>query len=199
MPIFVCTLALPFAPCPLHIFEPRYRLMLRRAIETGANRFGMCMYSERTSYSFTEYGCILDIRNYQFSRDGRAVVATVGERRFKVLHVSSKDGYNVAKVEWVVDKRVHDQQEKGHHRLFQFNSIFKKKRFLLHVISFKTKELQILHDEVYQLSLKWYSLIPMLQKRRILEIYGISEMPEPDVDIQLNGKYLTPSADYNKK
>jgi hypothetical protein len=36
IPIFVCTLALPFAPCPLHIYEPRYRLMLRRAIDFGS-------------------------------------------------------------------------------------------------------------------------------------------------------------------
>ena len=36
LPIFVCSLALPHAPCPLHIFEPRYRLMIRRALESGA-------------------------------------------------------------------------------------------------------------------------------------------------------------------
>ncbi|TMS17817.1 LON peptidase N-terminal domain and RING finger protein 2 [Larimichthys crocea] len=35
IPIFVCTVAYPGVPCPLHIFEPRYRLMMRRCMETG--------------------------------------------------------------------------------------------------------------------------------------------------------------------
>jgi Lon protease-like protein len=87
--------------------------MLRRSIETDSKQFGMCMYSEGTPYNFTEYGCLLNIQSYQFSRDGRAVVATVGGRRFKVLSVKTKDGYNVAKVEWVLDKRIENEQEKN--------------------------------------------------------------------------------------
>lgn len=43
MPIFVCTMAFPTVPCPLHIFEPCYRLMIRRCMETGTNCFGMCL------------------------------------------------------------------------------------------------------------------------------------------------------------
>lgn len=42
LPIFVCTQALPGIPCPLHVFEPRYRLMIRRCVESGSRRFGMC-------------------------------------------------------------------------------------------------------------------------------------------------------------
>lgn len=44
IPIFVCTVAYPGVPCPLHIFEPRYRLMMRRCMETGTKKFGMCSY-----------------------------------------------------------------------------------------------------------------------------------------------------------
>lgn len=36
-------MAFPTVPCPLHIFEPCYRLMIRRCIETGTNCFGMCL------------------------------------------------------------------------------------------------------------------------------------------------------------
>ncbi|PNJ74059.1 LONRF3 isoform 2 [Pongo abelii] len=43
VPIFVCTMAYPTVPCPLHIFEPCYRLMIRRCIETGTRQFGMCL------------------------------------------------------------------------------------------------------------------------------------------------------------
>lgn len=44
IPVFVCTISVPNIPCPLHIFEPRYRLMVRRAMESGARGFGMSCY-----------------------------------------------------------------------------------------------------------------------------------------------------------
>lgn len=46
VPIFVCTMAFPTIPCPLHVFEPRYRLMIRRCMETGTKQFGMCLTDE---------------------------------------------------------------------------------------------------------------------------------------------------------
>ncbi|KAG8586862.1 hypothetical protein GDO81_005503 [Engystomops pustulosus] len=46
VPIFVCTMAFPTIPCPLHVFEPRYRLMIRRSMETGTRQFGMCIADE---------------------------------------------------------------------------------------------------------------------------------------------------------
>jgi hypothetical protein len=158
IPVFVCTTALPFASCPLHIYEPHYRLMLRRAIESGSKQFGMCMYSDMTPYLYTEYGCMLEIRNYQFTKDGRAVVATTGGRRFKVVHAYMKDGYNVAQIQWVTDIR--EETVEG------------------------IQELQNLHDKTYQLALKWYSQLPEIQKQKILEIYG--ELPQPEENIQAN-------------
>ena len=44
VPIFVCTLAYPKVVCPLHIFEPRYRLMIRQCMESGTRQFGMCIH-----------------------------------------------------------------------------------------------------------------------------------------------------------
>jgi Lon protease-like protein len=41
IPVFVCTIAFPTIPCPLLVFEPKYRLLVRRAIESGTRRFGM--------------------------------------------------------------------------------------------------------------------------------------------------------------
>ena len=42
IPVFVCTLSFPTVLCPLHIFEPRYRLMIRQCMESGTRQFGMC-------------------------------------------------------------------------------------------------------------------------------------------------------------
>lgn len=122
--VFVCTLAMPFVPCPLHVYEPRYRLMVRRAIETGRRSFGMVMYSERTPYRFAEYGTMLDIRTCQFLRDGRSILTTVGSRRFRVLSSTTRDGYNVAKVEWVKDTPVSDETEKAGKFTFLTLSLF---------------------------------------------------------------------------
>ena len=36
--------------CPLHVFEPRYRLMMRRTVETESRTFGMCSYDEQIEY-----------------------------------------------------------------------------------------------------------------------------------------------------
>ena len=51
--MFVCTLALPRMPCPLHIFEPRYRLMVRQCMESGLRQFGMVMAIDDSEYVMT--------------------------------------------------------------------------------------------------------------------------------------------------
>ncbi|XP_070358872.1 LON peptidase N-terminal domain and RING finger protein 3 isoform X5 [Equus asinus] len=104
VPIFVCTMAYPTVPCPLHIFEPCYRLMIRRCIETGTRQFGMCLGDPVKG--FAEYGCILEIRNVQFFADGRSVVDSIGKRRFKVLHQGQRDGYNTADIEYIEDQKM---------------------------------------------------------------------------------------------
>lgn len=60
VPIFVCTMAFPTIPCPLHVFEPRYRLMIRRSMETGTKQFGMCIADDFKG--FADYGCMLQVR-----------------------------------------------------------------------------------------------------------------------------------------
>lgn len=108
-PLFICTLAMPAMPTFLHVFEPRYRLMMRRVLE-GNRQFGMVMYN-RTSSSqgdlgavpFLEYGTLLEIVNYELLRDGRSFVETRGVGRFKVRAHGMLDGYNVASVERVED------------------------------------------------------------------------------------------------
>ena len=111
VPIFVCTMAFPKVQCPLHIFEPRYRLMLRRCLESGSRQFGMCLNSEDPEKSFADYGTMLNVQMVNFLPDGRSVVHTVGGRRFHVISRSMVDGYHMATVEWVQDERVDDEEE----------------------------------------------------------------------------------------
>ncbi|PRP83620.1 LON peptidase N-terminal domain and ring finger 3 [Planoprotostelium fungivorum] len=101
VPIFVCALLFPTLPMPLHIFEPRYRLMLRRCMESGTRRFGMVAH---TSRGFARYGTMAQIGEVQMLLDGRSLIDTTGTQRFKVLDHSTKDGYMVAKIEFIEDE-----------------------------------------------------------------------------------------------
>ena len=109
VPLFICTLSLPSMPTFLHVFEPRYRLMMRRVIE-GSRQFGMVMYirthapqGDLGSTPFLEYGTLLEIVNYELLRDGRSFIETRGIGRLKVRAHGLLDGYNVSRIERVED------------------------------------------------------------------------------------------------
>uniref|UniRef100_A0A8C4YMA8 LON peptidase N-terminal domain and ring finger 2 n=1 Tax=Gopherus evgoodei TaxID=1825980 RepID=A0A8C4YMA8_9SAUR len=143
VPIFVCTMAFPTIPCPLHVFEPRYRLMIRRCMETGTKQFGMCLADELKG--FADYGCMLEIRDVKFFPDGRSVVDTVGVRRFKVLNHGQRDGYNTANIEYLEDKKVEGAEY---------------------------EELVHLHDSVYDQAVAWFTSLKDNMKAQILNHFG---------------------------
>ncbi|KXS20851.1 hypothetical protein M427DRAFT_131039 [Gonapodya prolifera JEL478] len=121
VPIFVCSLVFPRTPCFLHIFEPRYRLMIKRALDSN-RRFGMCLPNRLGgSDAFAEFGCMLEIRGVE-SLDGtddevehgglpRYLVNTVGVCRFRVLQRGVVDGYHVAAIERIEDVDEDDEIE----------------------------------------------------------------------------------------
>ena len=49
LPIFVCTHAYPLVVCMFHVFEPRYRMLVRNCLK-GNRRFGMCFQTEDGKY-----------------------------------------------------------------------------------------------------------------------------------------------------
>ena len=99
-PIFVCHLSFPGTPTVLHFFEPRYRLMLRRCLESSTPRFGMVMPPKAGSPTpQVEYGTMLEIRGVQTLPDGRSIVETWGTYRFRIMERGILDGYMVGRVE----------------------------------------------------------------------------------------------------
>ena len=56
---------------------------------------------------------MLEIRDIQYFPDGRAVVDTVGGRRFKVLRRGVRDGYHTAAVEFVKDSKLDSDSLQG--------------------------------------------------------------------------------------
>ncbi|CAF3586351.1 unnamed protein product [Fusarium graminearum] len=111
--LFICTLSFPHMPTFLHIFEPRYRLMIRRAMEEGHRTFGMVIPKRRQfpgDSDFHELGTLLRIVNVQFYSDGRSLIETVGLSRFRVLEHDFLDGYMVGKTERVDDVSLEDEE-----------------------------------------------------------------------------------------
>ncbi|KAJ3511162.1 hypothetical protein NMY22_g15741 [Coprinellus aureogranulatus] len=99
-PIFVCGLYFPGQRCMIHIFEPRYRLMLRRCLEGDKPWFGMVMPPKAgMPNTLCDYGTMLRIQGVDMLQDGRSVVRTIGTFRFRITDRGSLDGYTVGKIE----------------------------------------------------------------------------------------------------
>ncbi|KAK6353198.1 hypothetical protein TWF696_005182 [Orbilia brochopaga] len=111
VPIFACSLTFPHLPLFLHIFEPRYRLMVRRAVNDGTRCFGMVSHQEGPrapvdgdfDAPFVRYGTMLRITNLQMLRDGRSILELVGTYRFRIVSYIWKDGYPLANIERLED------------------------------------------------------------------------------------------------
>lgn len=95
LPLFILDVVLfPGMQLPLHIFEPRYRLMLRRCME-GSRRFGVIPV---VNGKLAPLGTTALIENHVKLPDGRSLVTTRGERPFRLLDSWDQDGYKVGKV-----------------------------------------------------------------------------------------------------
>ncbi|KAG9439859.1 hypothetical protein H6P81_020024 [Aristolochia fimbriata] len=101
MPLFVMDVVLPCQKLSLNIFEPRYRLMVRRAME-GNHRMGMVVLDSTTG-SVADYACEVEITECEPLPDGRFYLEVEGRRRFRILRSWDQDGYRVAQVEWIHD------------------------------------------------------------------------------------------------
>uniref|UniRef100_A0A8C3AUL1 LON peptidase N-terminal domain and ring finger 4 n=1 Tax=Cyclopterus lumpus TaxID=8103 RepID=A0A8C3AUL1_CYCLU len=158
IPIFVCTVAYPGVPCPLHIFEPRYRLMMRRCMDTGTKKFGMCCYEH--GKGFADYGCLLEIHSLELLPDGRSFVDAAGCSRFKVLKRGQRDGYHTADIEYLEDLKVDGSE---------------------------LEVLEHLHDSVYQQAQDWYQHLGIRIRDQINRQYGTMPDKEENIQASSNG------------
>ncbi|XP_057518696.1 uncharacterized protein LOC130799575 [Amaranthus tricolor] len=101
MPLFVMDAVLPCEKLPLNIFEPRYRLMVRRIME-GNHRMGMVTLDSTTGH-IADFACEVEITECEPLPDGRFYIEVEGRRRFRILRSWDQDGYRVAEVEWIHD------------------------------------------------------------------------------------------------
>jgi ATP-dependent Lon protease len=103
LPLFILPLVLfPHEFLPLHIFEERYRQMLRD-IELGNNLFGVVFYDQQESDSnlpkIGRIGCIAEVRQAETLEDGRSNILTIGVERFYLdEYVDGFDTYSVGEI-----------------------------------------------------------------------------------------------------
>jgi ATP-dependent Lon protease len=99
IPLFPLEVVLfPGMSLPLHIFEPRYKLMTRRCLEKRLE-FGVVLAKKE---GITAVGCTAEIvklvRKYP---DGRMDILTAGRARYRVLAVHEEQPYFEADVEYL--------------------------------------------------------------------------------------------------
>jgi len=100
---------------PLHIFEPRYRMMLRTVLETD-RRFGVVRWDPQEG-RMADVGCCAEILQCQTQSDDRSNIVTLGQQRFRVLEVVREAPFKVGLVSWI-----EDEQPQSHERLTALSS-----------------------------------------------------------------------------
>ena len=65
------------------------------------------------NFSFSNYGTVLFINSVEYTPDGRSLITTTGEKRFKVTGRNMRDGYNCATIQFLYDEPVTDTMEIG--------------------------------------------------------------------------------------
>src|SRR5262249_30386665 len=114
LPLFPLNSVLcPGIALPLHIFEERYRELVRHCIDTNSP-FGIVLIREGREVgaggiSFAGVGTIAEIRDAGRYEDGRYDLLIVGTRRFEIRRVlSGRRPYLMAEVD-VLDETIGDE------------------------------------------------------------------------------------------
>lgn len=109
LPLFPLPLVLyPGVPLPLHIFEPRYRQMLKD-VRAGNNLFGVSYFDPNESDEQVpptgHVGCVAELVETQEQPDGRANIITIGLIRYHVeSYVERGDPYLVGRPDFFEDE-----------------------------------------------------------------------------------------------
>jgi uncharacterized protein len=134
LPVFpLGTVLFPGLVLPLHIFEERYRTLVRELVASpsdGPHEFGVVTLRRGlevqqpaegstevpaepepvTAPQLYDVGCTAELRQVTELPDGRFDIVTVGRRRFKVLGVEAGAApYLTAEVEWLPDDEGTDE------------------------------------------------------------------------------------------
>lgn len=115
LPLFpLGTVLFPGLVLPLHVFEERYRALVRHleALPSGGREFGVVAIrkgwetqagtADAGTPVLYDVGCTAELQQVTALEDGRFDIVAVGRRRFTTVNVeTSSSGYLTGEVEWL--------------------------------------------------------------------------------------------------
>jgi Lon protease-like protein len=109
IPLFPLDVVLfPGMALPLHIFEPRYKLMIQRCIQEKLE-FGVILaLAEGLAKAGTTAAIVSVVRTYP---DGKMDILTEGRSRFQPISVIEEQPYFEATVEYLEDQKTEENLE----------------------------------------------------------------------------------------
>lgn len=181
VPLFpLNTVLFPGMVLPLHIFEPRYRLMVQRCLDEQ-QLFGVVLIQEgdevggpATPHPVGTLAAIQEVRPYE---DGRMDLVTVGVSRFRILDELQGEPYAQARVELLAEP-----QEAA--ETAEVADLFEGYLRTLSELSNQSYELKIVRDP-QQLSYQVASVLPLEleEKQLLLEAPSTSDRLAVEADL----------------
>lgn len=164
------TVLFPGVVLPLHIFEPRYRQMIARCLHLK-QPFGAVLIKEGIEVGGAaepyEIGTVAEIEHALRFEDGRLLLTTVGQQRFRIINIVQRDPYLVANIELLNDDLTSDTLGYAE----RIRDLYTKHRDALAYATGITPQLDDLPDDPVELS---YQLCEQFQvvdqsKQELLE------------------------------
>jgi Lon protease-like protein len=113
LPLFpLGTVLLPGLPLPLHVFEARYRRLVRDLLDLPLDEprhFGVVALREGSEVgaegarALHDVGCTAELRQVEALDDGRYDIVTVGGSRFRLRGVDRSRSYLQGEVDWLAE------------------------------------------------------------------------------------------------
>lgn len=188
----------PYAALQLHIFEERYREMVRKCVEFD-EPFGIVLIRNHSEIGEEPYlvGTVVRIIDVKHYEDGRMDISVVGERRFRIRELDDSRSYLVGRVEPVIEHEIEDSP--------RANEILAEARLEFENLMRKLFERQEFNIQVnfppdpVALSFTMANFISMdnLEKQRLLETTDTIERVEELIPIlRMQSLEATPQSTY---
>lgn len=171
IPVFVCTNAFPGVACPLYVNEPRYRLLIRRCLQSTTKTFAMASV-DPCGAKFMQYGTILEIRDAVSLEDGRIILSTQGARRFRVVSVDEQVHYQLTKFLWIVQVWFITQDGYDTAKIEHIHDDRPRQEDISAIV--------LLHKKVYSRAVKWIRLLSPSVLSEVERLIGKMPVVEND-------------------
>lgn len=175
----------PGMPLPLHVFEQRYREMMRMVLEQD-KQFGVVLIREGKEVGGTaipyRWGTVARVTAMKNLPDGSMSLWTVGEHRFRIVNFIQHEPFLVARVMILPDayngyeQRVMPVVHRATDRLEQYVRLLFSPESGTHSVVELPHNPRVLANTIGAIL-----QVPLVQKQRLLEIDDVVERLEAGV------------------